>query len=60
MAATAFFAFRICDIVKPPPANGLQKLPAGWGILVDDLVAGVYALVLTQLLVRFVLPGVLG
>lgn len=59
VAATAFFAFRVCDIVKPPPANGLQRLPAGWGILVDDLVAGAYALIATQLIVRLVLPSVL-
>lgn len=41
----AFLLFRIMDIVKPPPARGIQKLPAGWGILVDDLIAGVYAAV---------------
>lgn len=40
--AVAFLAFRIMDIFKPPPANGLQKVPGGWGILLDDLVAGVY------------------
>lgn len=39
----AFLLFRVCDILKPPPANQLQALPAGWGILVDDLVAGGYA-----------------
>lgn len=44
--AAAFVAFRLMDVLKPPPANGLQRLPGGWGILVDDLVAGVYALAL--------------
>lgn len=44
LPAAAFFAFRFFDIVKPPPANGLQRLPAGWGILLDDLVAGVMAM----------------
>lgn len=39
----AFLLFRIMDIVKPPPARGIQKAPAGWGILLDDLIAGVYA-----------------
>ncbi len=48
----AFLAFRLFDIVKPPPARGIQKLPAGWGILADDLIAGVYANVVVQLLVR--------
>ena len=41
--AAAFVLFRIFDIIKPPPAMQLQKLPAGWGILVDDLFAGAYA-----------------
>ena len=58
VAATAFFAFRIFDIVKPPPANGLQRLGGGLGILIDDLIAGVYALLLTQGLVRWVWPMV--
>ncbi|MFN5958538.1 MAG: phosphatidylglycerophosphatase A [Planctomyces sp.] len=41
--AFAFVAFRVCDIVKPFPANIIQRAPAGWGILLDDLFAGVYA-----------------
>jgi phosphatidylglycerophosphatase A len=48
----AFIAFRVFDIVKLPPANQLQRLPAGWGILVDDLVAGVQALIVVQLVLR--------
>lgn len=43
-----FVLFRVLDIVKPPPANQLQKLPAGWGILVDDLIAGAMALAIVQ------------
>lgn len=43
LVAIAFFAFRILDIIKPPPAKGWQRIPGGWGILIDDLVAGVYA-----------------
>lgn len=39
----AFFAFRLFDILKPWPANRLQNLPAGPGIVLDDLVAGLYA-----------------
>ncbi|HED53147.1 MAG TPA: phosphatidylglycerophosphatase A [Phycisphaerales bacterium] len=42
----AFLAFRLMDIVKPPPAGSIQRLPAGWGVLIDDLVAGVYAAIL--------------
>lgn len=50
--AIAFFAFRFFDIAKPPPARGWQKFEGGLGILIDDLVAGVYALITTQILVR--------
>ena len=39
----AFFLFRFYDIVKPFPAGQSQNLPAGWGVMTDDLVAGVYA-----------------
>jgi len=40
----AFVLFRVFDIVKPPPVRSFEKLPKGWGIVADDLVAGVYAL----------------
>ena len=52
VVAVAFIAFRLFDIVKPFPARRLEKLPHGWGILADDLVAGVYANVAAQLLLR--------
>lgn len=39
----AFVLFRVFDIFKPPPARQLEKLPHGWGVLIDDLAAGVYA-----------------
>jgi len=38
-----FFLFRLFDVIKPSPARRLEKLPQGWGILADDIVAGVYA-----------------
>ena len=38
----AFFVFRLFDIVKPWPANRLERLPGGWGIMADDVVAGLY------------------
>jgi phosphatidylglycerophosphatase A len=40
----AFVLFRVFDIVKPFPARGSQRLPGGVGVMVDDLVAGGYAL----------------
>jgi phosphatidylglycerophosphatase A len=39
----AFFLFRIFDILKPFPAYQAQTLPGGWGVMVDDVVAGLYA-----------------
>ena len=39
----AFILFRLFDIAKPWPMRRLEQLPAGWGVLVDDLVAGLYA-----------------
>jgi len=42
--AWAFVLFRIMDIIKPWPARQLEQLPKGWGVLVDDLFAGFYAL----------------
>ncbi len=41
----AFILFRLFDIWKPYPIHKIQKLPGGWGILADDLLAGVYALI---------------
>lgn len=54
---SAFLAFRLTDILKPFPAYRLQRVPGGWGILLDDLVAGVQALVLVQVLWRWVVPS---
>jgi phosphatidylglycerophosphatase A len=41
-----FLFFRLFDIVKPWPARQLESMPAGWGIMLDDVAAGVYALLL--------------
>jgi phosphatidylglycerophosphatase A len=52
LAAAGFLMFRAFDIVKPPPANGLQRIGGGWGILIDDLIAGAMAGVVLQIAVR--------
>lgn len=44
----AFFLFRLFDIWKPFPAREAQALRGGLGVIVDDLIAGVYALVLVM------------
>ena len=47
----AFLLFRLFDIWKPWPVRGLQRLPGGYGVVLDDVVAGLYAnLVLRGLL----------
>ncbi|MFA4838480.1 MAG: phosphatidylglycerophosphatase A [Candidatus Neomarinimicrobiota bacterium] len=43
MVISAFALFRFFDISKFPPINQLEKLRGGWGIVADDLLAGVYA-----------------
>ena len=48
-----FILFRAFDIVKPPPVRQLEKLPEGTGIMVDDVGAGIYALLVLQLLLHF-------
>ena len=40
----AFAFFRFFDIVKPPPVRQLERLHGGLGIMVDDIAAGIYAL----------------
>ncbi|MFM9960977.1 MAG: phosphatidylglycerophosphatase A [Planctomycetaceae bacterium] len=42
-AAIGFVWFRVFDIAKPWPINRLERLPGGWGIMADDLLAGVFA-----------------
>ncbi len=49
----AFVAFRLFDITKIPPIKRLEKLPSGWGIMADDMFAGVYASMLLYLLGYF-------
>ena len=50
----AFLFFRIFDILKPWPARQMERLPAGWGIMFDDLAAGVYALLVVQALQHWI------
>ena len=52
-ALIGFFVFRLFDILKPWPIHKLEKLPQGWGILADDLLAGVYAAIVLQIALRW-------
>jgi len=47
-----FILFRAFDITKPPPVRQLESLPEGVGVVLDDVAAGVYALICMQLLVH--------
>ena len=49
VAAAGFLLFRAMDIVKPWPARDLERLPGGWGIMADDVAAGIYAHLLLRL-----------
>ena len=42
-AVAGFVLFRIMDVLKPYPARQFESLPGGWGIMADDVMAGVYA-----------------
>ena len=46
-----FIIYRILDIVKPPPIRKIEKIQGGWGIMLDDLAAAVYANIILHLLV---------
>jgi phosphatidylglycerophosphatase A len=47
----AFLLFRILDIIKPFPANRAQTLPAGWGVMTDDVIAGIYTNIALQIII---------
>ena len=47
-----FIIFRAFDILKPPPVRQLEKLPEGAGIVLDDVTAGFYALLVMQILLH--------
>ncbi|MBI3615846.1 MAG: phosphatidylglycerophosphatase A [Candidatus Omnitrophica bacterium] len=45
-----FLLFRLLDILKPPPIKQIQRLPGSWGIVLDDLAAGLAANLILRLL----------
>lgn len=53
---TAFLLFRIFDIWKPYPIRKLERLESGLGIMADDVLAGVYALMVNSVLISAYLP----
>ncbi len=51
IALLAFILFRVFDIAKPFPVNRSQKLPGGWGIVADDVLAGIYSNLCLRILI---------
>jgi len=49
-AALSLLLFRLFDILKPPPIRQFERIPKGTGIMLDDVAAGVFALLLAQIL----------
>lgn len=55
-AIVGFFLFRALDVIKPWPANRMEALPGGLGVMADDAMAAVYGNVIMRLLI-VVAPG---
>jgi phosphatidylglycerophosphatase A len=55
-ALAGFFIFRVFDVIKPYPANRLEKLHGGFGIMADDAMAGIYANLVLRLVI-WLLPA---
>ncbi len=58
--AAAFVLFRFFDILKPFPVNRSQRLPGGWGVMVDDVLAGLLGNIVLQILFRLVFTSSVG
>jgi len=50
--AIGFILFRIFDILKPFPVKRSQNLPGGWGVMIDDLLAGVYSNIILRIIIH--------
>jgi phosphatidylglycerophosphatase A len=47
-----FFVWRLLDIIKPYPAGKLEELPGGYGIMMDDIVASLYSLIIVHIIIK--------
>ena len=50
----AFIIWRLLDIVKPFPANIAEKLKGGLGIMMDDVIAAIYALAISHIIINLI------
>lgn len=53
--AASFFIFRALDVWKPFPARASQNLPGGWGVMVDDLIVGIYTCLILHFFTIFLM-----
>ncbi|PYR75917.1 MAG: hypothetical protein DMF87_19305 [Acidobacteria bacterium] len=51
-AVAGFLIFRVLDVVKPWPARRLELLPGGFGVVLDDAMAGIYGNLMVWGLIR--------
>ncbi|MEW6653488.1 MAG: phosphatidylglycerophosphatase A [Bacteroidota bacterium] len=49
----AFFIWRAFDILKPYPVKKLESFKNGWGVLLDDILAGIYSFILLHLIIFY-------
>ena len=56
--AAAFICFRVLDVLKPWPIRRFERLPGGWGIMADDLAAGIAGAAALNLIYHMVLNSV--
>jgi phosphatidylglycerophosphatase A len=49
----AFLIWRVMDIVKPFPARKLEDVKGGWGVMLDDIMAGIYSFISIHLIIYF-------
>lgn len=50
----AFIIWRILDILKPYPANLVEKIEGGWGIMLDDIISGIYTLIIMTAIINII------
>ncbi len=50
LAVIAFIIWRALDIIKPFPARQLEHVHGGWGIMLDDIAAGIYSMIIMHLI----------
>ncbi|MBN1765237.1 MAG: phosphatidylglycerophosphatase A [Sedimentisphaerales bacterium] len=52
LTVAGFLLFRVFDIFKPPPVRQFDKIQSSWGVLLDDVMAGIYANITLQIIYR--------